>query len=89
MSVIAQTPVLELRGIRKTCAGLVALHDASLSLRSGSVHALVGENGAGKSTLIKVLAGVYTPDSGQVLLDGQPVHLGSPAQARAAGIAVI
>ena len=86
---VAETPVLELRGIRKAFSGLVALHDATLTLRAGSVHALVGENGAGKSTLIKVLAGVYTPDEGEILLDGRPVSFANPAQARDAGVAVI
>lgn len=65
-------PVLELRGIDKSFAGVVALDGASLSLSPGVVHALVGENGAGKSTLMKILAGVYAPDAGQILLDGAP-----------------
>src|SRR5437879_10328221 len=81
--------VLELRHIRKAFAGLVALQDATLALHAGTVHALVGENGAGKSTLIKVLAGVYTPDDGQILQHGQPVHFNNPGQARDAGVAVI
>jgi len=83
------TPVLELRDIRKTFAGVAALRNASLALRSGAVHALMGENGAGKSTLIKVLAGVHTPDGGEILRDGQPVTFANPAQARDAGVAVI
>ncbi len=83
------TPVLELRDIRKTFAGVAALRDASLALRPGTVHALMGENGAGKSTLIKVLAGVHTPDAGHVLLDGHPITFANPAQARDAGVAVI
>jgi len=81
--------VLELRGIRKSFAGLVALCDATLALRPGAVHALVGENGAGKSTLIKILAGVHVPDRGDILLDGRPVHFANPARARDAGVAVI
>jgi rhamnose transport system ATP-binding protein len=89
MGASAVAPVLELRHIRKSFAGLVALHDATLQLFPGAVHALVGENGAGKSTLIKVLAGVYQPDEGQILLDGRPVTFDQPAQARDAGIAVI
>ncbi|HXT37388.1 MAG TPA: ATP-binding cassette domain-containing protein, partial [Chloroflexota bacterium] len=84
-----QPPVLELRHIRKAFAGVVALEDATLSLHAGQVHALVGENGAGKSTLIKVLAGVHTPDAGQILQHGMPVHFNNPAQARDAGVAVI
>src|SRR5437764_2395258 len=86
---VSAVPVLELRRIRKAFAGLVALQDATLTLHAGSVHALVGENGAGKSTLIKVLAGVYPPYDGQILLDGQPVRFSNPAQARDAGVAVI
>jgi len=82
-------PVLELIHIRKAFGGLVALHDASLALYPGTVHALLGENGAGKSTLIKVLAGVYRPDGGQIVLEGTPVTFDNPAQARDAGVAVI
>jgi rhamnose transport system ATP-binding protein len=89
MSAPAVASVLELRHIRKAFGGLVALHDASLELQAGTVHALVGENGAGKSTLIKVLAGVYQPDGGQILLDDSVVSFQSPAAARDAGIAVI
>ncbi|HEX6506683.1 MAG TPA: sugar ABC transporter ATP-binding protein, partial [Chloroflexota bacterium] len=64
-------------------------HDATLMLSAGTVHALLGENGAGKSTLIKVLAGVYQPDEGQIILNGEPVTFDNPAQARDAGVAVI
>src|ERR687885_1327300 len=86
---VPTAPILELRRIRKAFAGLVALQDAALTLHAGLVHALVGENGAGKSTLIKVLAGVYPPDDGQILLDGRPGRFDSPAQAHDAGVAVI
>ncbi len=67
----------------------VALERVSLALAPGEVHALVGENGAGKSTLIKVLGGIYAPDSGRVLLEGKELQLRSPADAFAAGIAEI
>ena len=67
----------------------VALERVSLALAPGEVHALVGENGAGKSTLIKVLGGIYAPDSGRVLLEGRELQLRSPADAFAAGIAEI
>jgi rhamnose transport system ATP-binding protein len=66
-----------------------ALADVSIDLYGGEVHGLVGENGAGKSTLVKILAGVYRPDSGQLLVNGEPAAVHSPAAARAAGIAVI
>ncbi|MFB6710667.1 MULTISPECIES: sugar ABC transporter ATP-binding protein [unclassified Streptomyces] len=82
-------PVLALSDVSKSFGAVRALQDVSLSLRPGEVHALAGENGAGKSTLIKTLAGVHRPDGGQVLLDGRPVVFHGPADARAAGIAVI
>ncbi|MGW7708512.1 sugar ABC transporter ATP-binding protein [Streptomyces sp. NPDC054771] len=82
-------PVLALRNVSKSFGAVRALHDVSLTLRPGEVHALAGENGAGKSTLIKTLAGVHRPDGGQLLLDGAPVAFHGPADARDAGIAVI
>ncbi|MEV0155797.1 sugar ABC transporter ATP-binding protein [Micromonospora sp. NPDC050686] len=82
-------PVLALEGVDKSFGAVAALRDARLELYAGEVHALVGENGAGKSTLVKILAGVHSPDAGSVSLGGRPVAFGSPADARAAGIAVI
>jgi len=82
-------PLLELRGVSKSFGAVAALRDVQLDLAAGEVHALVGENGAGKSTLVKVLAGVHQPDAGTITLDDEPVTIGSPAAARAAGIAVI
>ena len=82
-------PRAELRGISKRFAATQALDDVSLALAAGQVHALVGENGAGKSTLVKILAGVHQPDSGTILLDGEPTVIPGPAQARALGIAVV
>jgi rhamnose transport system ATP-binding protein len=81
--------VLALEDVSKSFGAIAALRGAHLELRGGEAHALVGENGAGKSTLVKILAGVHGPDTGRVLLDGQPLTLDSPAAARAAGIAVI
>jgi inositol transport system ATP-binding protein len=81
--------VLEARNITKSFAGIQALVDVSLSLRSGAVHALMGENGAGKSTLMKVLAGLLQPDSGEVLLNGRHVALRSPREAIRHGITMI
>jgi rhamnose transport system ATP-binding protein len=82
-------PVLALRGVGRSFGSVRALQDVSLELHAGEAHALAGENGAGKSTLIKVLAGVHRPDTGQVLLDGEPVTFSGPGDARDAGVAVI
>jgi ribose transport system ATP-binding protein len=68
---------------------VTVLSDVSLDLHGGEVHALMGGNGAGKSTLMKILQGVYTPDSGEVIINGQPVTLNTPQQAEAAGVAMI
>jgi rhamnose transport system ATP-binding protein len=81
--------VINLRGVGKAFGAVVALRDVHLELFGGECHALVGENGAGKSTLAKILAGVYTSDTGTMSLDGAPVTFAGPADARAAGIAVI
>ena len=81
--------LLSLRDVSKSYGAVRALRGAHLDLLPGECHALVGENGAGKSTLVKVLAGVHAPDSGEVLLRGEPVTFSGPAAARAAGIAVI
>jgi rhamnose transport system ATP-binding protein len=81
--------VIELRHATKAFGAARALGDGCVTLRAGEAHALVGENGAGKSTLVKILAGVHQPDSGELLVTGEPVTLASPAAARAAGIAVI
>ena len=85
----APSPLLRLRGISKAFDAVQALADVDLDLHAGEAHALVGENGAGKSTLVKILAGALEPDAGEVLLDGEPLELRGPADARAAGIAVI
>ncbi|WNV84612.1 sugar ABC transporter ATP-binding protein [Umezawaea sp. Da 62-37] len=82
-------PLLAVASVAKSFGAVAAVRDVSFPLHGGEIHALVGENGAGKSTIVKMLAGVHRPDSGQVLLDGEPVDLGSPAAAIDAGIAVI
>ncbi len=82
-------PLLELRGISKQFPGVKALDDVSFAVYPGEVHMLVGENGAGKSSLMKVLCGAYTADEGQFFYKGEKVVIGSPADARAFGIAVI
>jgi len=81
--------VLSLEGVSKSFGAVAALRDVRLELFGGEAHGLVGENGAGKSTLVKILAGVHAPDAGTVALDGHPLQLSGPAQARAAGIEVI
>jgi ABC-type sugar transport system ATPase subunit len=84
------TPLaLDVRGVTKAFGSIVALNNVSFTLRRGEIHALVGHNGAGKSTLVKVLAGVVSPDQGEVLIDGTPVTLANARQAQAAGIAVV
>jgi rhamnose transport system ATP-binding protein len=82
-------PILELRDAAKSYGAVRALRHGTISLRPGEVRALVGENGAGKSTLVKLLAGVIRLDSGEMLVDGEPVDFHSPTAARDAGIAVI
>ena len=78
-----------MRGINKSFAGVRVLDNVDFSLQRGEIHALVGGNGAGKSTLMKILEGVYTPDAGQILIDGQPVEIRSPQDARALGIGMV
>jgi len=80
---------LRMRGISKHFGPVHALSDVSFTVRRSTVHALVGENGAGKSTLMKILAGVYQPDTGSIEIDGKPRKFSSPAQALAAGISMI
>lgn len=81
--------ILETRNISKSFPGVRALNNVSLSIKKGEVHALVGENGAGKSTLMKILAGAYRKDEGEILLRGQPIEIESPAHAQSLGIAII
>jgi rhamnose transport system ATP-binding protein len=82
-------PRLTLDQAVKAFGAVQALADGSIALFGGEAHALVGENGAGKSTLVKILAGVYQPDSGTLAIDGQPVILNGPNAAREAGISII
>ena len=81
--------VLEMRGIRKSFPGVIALDGVDLSLNTGEVHMLLGENGAGKSTLMKILSGAYRKDSGEIRVHGRPVEIGSPRHALQLGIRVI
>jgi ABC-type sugar transport system ATPase subunit len=77
------------KAITKRFPGVLALDEVNFIIERGACHALIGENGAGKSTLGKILAGVYVPDSGQVLLNGQPIHTPTPLAARKLGIAMV
>ncbi len=86
---MAEAPLLELRGITKRFPGVLANDDVNFDLRSGEVHALLGENGAGKSTLMNILYGLYTPDEGQILLHGKPIELGSTRAAIEHGIGMV
>jgi len=81
--------VLEARGISKSFPGVRALQNVDLVLRSGRLTALLGENGAGKSTLMNIIAGVFPPEAGQILLDGREVRFANPRDAQAHGIAMI
>ncbi len=84
-----ELPAVELRDIWKRFPGVVANAGASLRVRRGSVHAVLGENGAGKSTLMNVLSGVYRPDEGEVRIDGVAHHFRTPADALAAGVGMV
>ena len=83
------TALVAMKDIEKSFPGVRALHNAQLDLRPGEVHALMGENGAGKSTMMKILAGIYRRDGGEILLDGKPVEINSPRQAQDLGIGII
>ena len=84
-----QKPILTVTEVTKTFPGVVALDNVSFDIRPGEVHALVGENGAGKSTLMKVLAGLYKADAGEIVYNGKPVQITSPLDARQQGILLI
>jgi len=81
--------MLKVENAAKSFPGVRALKDASIELRAGEVHALMGENGAGKSTLIKIITGVHRPDGGTLLLDGRPIELHSPRDAIRLGISAV
>ncbi len=82
-------PVLEVKDLRKRYGAQTALADVSLELGEGEVLALLGDNGAGKSTLIKILSGVVAHDGGEILIDGEEVHIDSPKHARELGIETV
>jgi D-xylose transport system ATP-binding protein len=86
---VSETPILQLRGISKSFGSVQALADVDFEVRDGEVMALVGDNGAGKSTLVKCVAGINTPDSGEILFDGKSVHISSPKEAAGLGIEIV
>ncbi len=86
---MVDTPLVAVRGLRKRYGGIVAVDGMNLTVRHGDVHAVVGENGAGKSTLMKVLAGVVSPDAGEIEFDGVPVAITSPVVARQHGVGIV
>ena len=83
------TPLLEAKGITKIFPGVVALNNVDLTLNTGEVLCLIGENGAGKSTLIKILAGVYLPDKGEIYLNGEQQHFSKPLDSLKAGLSFV
>ena len=80
---------IEMRGITKTFGSVVANKDVNLTLRKGEILALLGENGSGKTTLMNMLSGIYQPDSGEILVDGTPVSIRSPQEAKTLGIGMV
>lgn len=86
---MSSTDLLQMRGITKKFSGVVALDHVDLTVCAGEIHALLGENGAGKSTLMKILAGVYQKDDGEIIMSGQPVTISSPKSAEDLGISII
>ncbi len=88
-TVTAIVPRLELRHVTKRYADVVANDDVALTVLPGEIHSLLGENGAGKSTLMKIVYGAVRPDAGEMRWNGRPVHIRSPHEARALGIAMV
>lgn len=81
--------LLQLKGIQKRFGGVVALKNGVLNVQPGEVHLLMGENGAGKSTLMKIVAGMFSPDAGEMIWNGRPISFRNPAEAQAHGIAMV
>jgi simple sugar transport system ATP-binding protein len=86
---VATTPLVRIDRVRKEFRAVVALEEVTLDVNRGDIVALVGDNGAGKSTVVKCIAGVYSPTSGRILLEGQPVRFSNPLDARSQGIEVV
>ncbi len=81
--------ILQMKKIVKAFGANTVLRGVDFELQQGEVHALLGSNGAGKSTLMKILEGVYTPDEGEIVLNGAPVRIRSPQEAKAKGIGMV
>ena len=89
MTTATDAPLVEMRGISVAFGGVHAVRDVTIDLHQGEVVGLVGGNGAGKSTLIRTLSGAHKADSGEILIDGQPVSISNPREAKAYGIETI
>src|SRR5262249_61704665 len=85
----SSTPLLEARNVEKHFGRVIALREGNFTLRPNEVHAIVGDNGAGKSTLIKIISGVFHADAGELLIDGKPVSIDNPHEARELGIETV
>src|ERR687894_1632725 len=85
----AATDIIRLDRVTKRFGGNTAVNDVSFGIAPGEIHAVVGENGAGKSTIMKMLAGVHQPDSGSLILRGEPVVISDPLQARKLGVSIV
>jgi ABC-type sugar transport system ATPase subunit len=86
---VTTAPLVRVERVRKEFGAVVALREVTLDVNPGEIVALVGDNGAGKSTIVKCIAGVHAPTSGQILLEGQPVHFSSPLDARSQGVETV
>ena len=89
MTTPSPPPLLEARHVQKHFGRVVALREANFTLRPNEVHAIVGDNGAGKSTLIKIISGVFQADAGEIAIDGRPVTIANPREARELGIETV
>jgi ribose transport system ATP-binding protein len=89
MNPVSDRLILEIKGLSKAFPGVKALEAVDISIREGEIHALVGENGAGKSTLIKILAGAYHKDKGEIFFDGKAIDIRNPHHAQQIGISTI